>query len=66
MSFGMIAVKYGYGKLPLQVLRSGGGWYIGTFTEEGPISRESEEYWSTEEEAQKALVDSSWTQRLNP
>ncbi len=55
----------------LKVLRSGAGYYIGTehhhelgFTEPG--SRESEEYYASEKEAQDALDNESWTQRDHP
>jgi len=41
-------------KLELKVLRSGGGYYIGTFCCCGPYSRESG-YYRTSKEAQDAL-----------
>lgn len=55
-------------RLPLQVLRSARGFYLGTFDDEGPVSRESAEYWSTEDAAQKALEagPDAWTQRDHP
>lgn len=64
MTYGVLAARYGY-HLELQVLRSGAGWYLGTFYE-GPFSRESVEYWRTEEEARTALESGNWTQRENP
>ncbi|HUH57835.1 MAG TPA: hypothetical protein VL020_04915 [Pseudomonadales bacterium] len=49
------------------VLKSAAGFYIGTACPvEGPISRESQEYWSTETQAEKALQTGQWTQRLHP
>lgn len=55
----------------LRVLRSGAGWYVGTtynnpdgFIEPG--SRESEEYYPTEEAAQAALDGNTFTQREHP
>lgn len=50
--------------LPLKVYRSGAGFYIGTYDEEGPCSRESNEYYRSEKLAQVALDSGSWTQKL--
>jgi hypothetical protein len=51
--------------LPLCTLKSAAGYYIGTVHEVyGPVSRESEEYFSTSKEAEEALASGSWTQRL--
>ena len=66
MASGVLAKQWCGVTLPLQVLRSGAGWYIGTYDEEGPCSRESEEYWGTEREAQIALDEGFWTQRDHP
>lgn len=60
--FGQLASDAGY-RLPLQVLRSAAGWYIGTFGKAGPVSRESEEYFRTSDAAQIALSTGNWTQR---
>lgn len=49
--------------LPLRVLNSQNGAYIGTCTEDGPCSRESEEYWFDPQHAQHALENDDWTQR---
>lgn len=55
------------GKYPVQVLRSAAGYYIGTQDEQGmPYSRESVEYYPTEEQAGQALSHHTWTQRPNP
>jgi hypothetical protein len=51
--------------LPLQVLRSAAGHYIGTF-DDGPVSRESVEYFPTYEAACHALNTGAWTQRQQP
>lgn len=53
-------------RLPLQVLSSAAGFYLGTSDEMGPCSRESVEYWPTEVAAQGALDNGSWTQKLYP
>jgi len=51
-------------QLPLEVLKSCAGFYIGTCSEElGPVSRESAEYFKTQDEANTALATGSWTQR---
>ncbi len=51
--------------LPVQVLESAAGFYLGTVNEEGPYSRESQEYWRSRKEAEKALETGSWTARRN-
>ena len=55
-------------RLPLQVLQSAAGFYLGTFNEQGPSSRESAEYWPSRDEAEQALANgpSAWTQRDHP
>ncbi len=55
-------------RLPLQVLESAAGFYLGTADESGPVSRESLEYWPTREAAADALAGGSenWTQRTEP
>lgn len=60
-----LARLIGGSRLPLQVLRSAAGYYIGTADEGGPVSRESAEYWATREIAQAALDAGphAWTQR---
>lgn len=63
-SFGCLASDMGY-HLPIQVLRSAAGWYIGT-ARNGPVSRESVEYWDSEQKAQYALNEGDWTQRSHP
>ncbi len=53
--------------LPAEVLQSNAGFYIGTYDpKQGPISRESAEYWPTRAEADDALRTGDWTQKLNP
>ncbi len=65
---GYLAQQAGY-RLPLQVLQSGAGFYIGTADEEGPVSRESVEYWPLRQLAEDALsgkTPDAWTQRDHP
>ena len=53
-------------RVPLQVLQSEAGFYLGFADEGGPVSRESMEYWPAYELAEEALqMPDSWTQREN-
>ena len=63
---GKLALEYCGRKLPIQVMKSQAGYYIGTCSDEGPCSRESVEYYRKESDANTALANSSWTQRDNP
>lgn len=64
--YGVLALDYGY-KYELTILKSAAGFYIGTKDNEGmPFSRESVEYFKTEEEALQALSLESWTQKECP
>ncbi len=81
-SHGKLAREHCGVSLSIEVLRSAAGYYIGTCAPANahmwdgwgddvpmpnePISRESAEYWSTEEEASAALASGQWTQRLHP
>lgn len=50
-------------QLPLQVLKSAAGYYIGTADEDGPFTRESIEYWPSADLAADALRNGTWTQK---
>nr|WP_297354102.1 hypothetical protein [uncultured Caldimonas sp.] len=63
---GQLALQWVGKHLPLQVLRSQAGHYIGTADHEGYVSRESVEYFGSEKAAYDALVTCNWTQRLYP
>ena len=63
---GLLALAYVGKRLPLQVLRSAAGHYIGTFDDDGPVSRESVEYFPSHEAARHALETGAWTQRQYP
>ncbi|AXK43848.1 hypothetical protein [Erythrobacter aureus] len=65
---GKLAYEFGNRRLPLQVLQSGRGFYLGTADDGGPVSRESAEYWPTYDEAEGALDKGpdAWTQRDEP
>lgn len=65
--FGQLALHCIGKVLPLQVLRARAGYYLGTCDrEDGPVSRESEEYFATEEAAARARTSGAWTQRHDP
>lgn len=63
---GKLALECCNVRLPIQVLQSNAGYYIGTFDEEGPCSRESLEYFPTYQTANEALTLDLWTQRDEP
>lgn len=65
VAYGHLARQCGM-KLPLQVLQSNAGYYIGTQTENGPFSRESIEYFRKHGDAESALATGEWTQKLHP
>jgi hypothetical protein len=65
--FGHLAQTFADCTLPLEVLESAAGYYIGTFhLVEVPFSRESEEYFPTAQAARDALARGAWTQRPFP
>lgn len=63
--FGHLALIYAGKYLPLEVLQSAAGHYIGTRDIDGPVSRESHEYFRSSKAAQRALVRGGWTQLHN-
>ena len=64
---GMLAFQYSGEQLPLQVLESNAGFYIGTQDSEGaPNSRESTIYWKKAHEAQAELDSGNWVQKQYP
>lgn len=65
-NFGMLAQRFCKKTLPLQVCRSNAGFYIGTYSEDGPCSRESVEYFRKEADAHDAMRVGNWTQRQHP
>ncbi|CAM3969891.1 MULTISPECIES: hypothetical protein [Xenorhabdus] len=60
---GVLALQYCYKQLPLTVLQTRAGFYIGTMDEGVPCSRESTEYFARREQAEFALKQGRWTQR---
>lgn len=65
MKYGKLAKEFGNNRLPLSVMSSSAGFYLGTSDEDGPFSRESE-YFSSIEAAEKALVTGEYEQREKP
>jgi len=64
---GLLAKKFCNLSLPLEVLSSNAGFYIGTTNDTGfPVSRESVEYYPNLEAAEDALADNTFTQRTHP
>lgn len=63
---GYLALAYTGKRLPLQVRLSAAGHYIGTADEDGPVSRESVEYFHSHQVAAHALVTGRWQQRIHP
>lgn len=66
MKTGQLAKDFGKRSLPLEVLQSAAGFYIGTQFEGCPFSRESVEYFPSLDVAQTALDNGLWTQRDHP
>lgn len=66
MRNGYIAQQFGNSTLPLQVMQSAAGFYLGTQRGGFPFSRESTEYWRNQSEAEAALAKGEWTQRDHP
>lgn len=60
---GSLARAAGY-RLPLEPLQANGRWYLGTACpDDGPVSRESVEYFPSRKAAETALLSGEWTQR---
>ncbi|MBE0614126.1 MAG: hypothetical protein IH604_10710 [Burkholderiales bacterium] len=53
-------------ELPVTVLESQAGFYLGTEEGSVPLSRESAEYYVTKNLAEAALASGKFTQRMNP
>ncbi|HBO3354317.1 TPA: hypothetical protein L4S42_002129 [Pseudomonas aeruginosa] len=64
-SVGYLALNHLGERRPLQELRSGAGYYIGTADEDGPVSRESTQYFRSFHAANQALATGDWQQRLH-
>lgn len=63
---GLLAKAYCNKGLPLTVLQSARGYYLGTADDEGPCSRESVQYWPSQAKAEQAMATGMWTQRTEP
>lgn len=65
-SIGYLAQIYAGKRLPFQVCHSAAGHYIGTTDKDGPVSRESVEYFRSLQAADRALATGRWQQRIHP
>ncbi|MGR0116443.1 hypothetical protein [Ralstonia pseudosolanacearum] len=65
-SIGYLAFTYTGKRLSLKVCHSAAGHYIGTTDAEGPVSRESAEYFRSLQAAEHALATGRWQQRVHP
>lgn len=65
-AIGYLALTCTGKRLPLQVRNSAAGHYIGTADEDGPVSRESVEYFRSQHAAERALATGCWQQRIHP
>lgn len=64
--FGKLCQEYCGIEMPVTVCWSPAGYYLGCRLYGQPYSRESEEYYRTEQEAQDALENDTWHQRAHP
>jgi hypothetical protein len=64
--YGRLAFVHCKKREEVRILRSQAGFYIGTLSEDMPCSRESNEYFPTEQKAFAALRDDTWTQKVAP
>ena len=63
---GKLAKEFCGIELPVTVLKSRAGFYLGTQSRGLPVSRESEEYFADRKAAEAALQSGNFTQRMNP
>ena len=60
---GALAKRLSNLELPLDVCHSASGYYIGTYCDAQPYTRESEQFWARRELAVHAMKTGDWTQR---
>ena len=65
-SIGYLALTYVGKRLALRVCHSAADYFIGATDEDGPVSRESVEYFRSGQAAREALATGRWQQRLYP
>lgn len=63
-AIGYLALIHVGKRLFLQVCHSAAGHYIGTTDTDGPVSRESSQYFRSYQAASHALATGHWQQRL--
>lgn len=65
-AIGYLALIHVGKRLSLRVCHSAAGHYIGTTDADGPVSRESAQYFRSYQAASHALTTGRWQQRLHP
>lgn len=65
-AIGYLSLTHTGKRLSLDVLHSAAGHYIGTADLDGPVSRESVQYFRSYQAADRALSTGRWQQRLHP
>ena len=65
-SIGYLALAYTGKRLLLRIRHTAAGHYIGPADADGPVSRESVEYFRSHQAANHALTTGRWQQRLEP
>ncbi len=65
-SIGYLSLVHTGKRLPLDVLHSAAGHYIGTADRKGPVSRESTQYFRSYHAARHALDTGRWQQLTCP
>lgn len=64
-TIGSLAMTCSGKRLPLIVMNSFAGWYLGTSEDGMPYTRESVQYWPTQFAANEALATGNWTQKMS-
>ena len=64
ITYGLLAKSELNLELPVVVLKSAQGYYLGTANDLGPVSRESVEYFKNNKSAESALKEGRWSQRF--
>ena len=65
-AIGYLSLVHTGKRLSLDVLKSAAGHYIGTADLDGPVSRESAQYFRSYQAARQALATGHWQQRIDP
>ena len=66
LGVGLPVLQPGEPHVPCIRIDGAAGHYIGTADEDGPVSRESVEYFRSQHAADHALTTGRWQQRIHP